>query len=48
MPATSQVITFIIDGQDVSAVNGQTILSVARENGIAIPTLCSLDGLTPV
>lgn len=42
------IITFKIDGKDVSAVAGQTILEVARENGIAIPTLCYLQGLTPV
>jgi len=30
----------IIDGQEVHAEEGQTILEVARENGIEIPTLC--------
>ena len=34
--------------QEVSARAGQTILEVARENGIEIPTLCHLDGLTDV
>ena len=29
-----------IDGKEVQAVNGQTILEVARENDIFIPTLC--------
>jgi len=32
--------TLIIDGQEVHAEEGQTILEVARENGIEIPTLC--------
>ena len=39
---------FIIDGQEVSARAGQTILEVARENDINIPTLCHLDGLSDV
>jgi len=30
----------VIDGQEVAAEEGQTILEVARENGIEIPTLC--------
>ncbi len=40
--------TLKIDGQDVGAHEGQTILEVARENGINIPTLCNLDGLTGI
>ena len=43
-----EVKTLIIDEQEVSARRGQTILEVARENGIDIPTLCHLDGLTDV
>jgi len=39
-------LTLIIDGKDVSCRSGQTILDVARENNIDIPTLCQLDGLT--
>lgn len=42
------VITFIIDGREVSAGEGQTILDVAREAGLYIPTLCNLQGLHPV
>jgi bidirectional [NiFe] hydrogenase diaphorase subunit len=42
----SSVWTLRIDGADVAGANGQTILSVARENGIEIPTMCHLDGLT--
>ncbi|MGE5487688.1 MAG: bidirectional hydrogenase complex protein HoxU [bacterium] len=40
--------TLVIDGRDVSASADQTILDVATENGIFIPALCHLDGLTPV
>ena len=29
-----------IDGKDVEATAGQTILECARDNGIFIPTLC--------
>lgn len=43
-----EVKTLIIDGEEVSALRGQTILEVARENGIDIPTLCHLDGLSDV
>lgn len=45
---STTIITFVIDGRDVSAREGQTILEVARENGIAIPTLCNLQGLHPI
>src|ERR1700757_1409291 len=40
--------TLLIDGQEVSARAGQTILEVAKENDINIPTLCHLDGLSDV
>jgi bidirectional [NiFe] hydrogenase diaphorase subunit len=40
--------TLQIDGQEVSARSGQTILEVAIENEIYIPTLCHLDGLSDV
>jgi bidirectional [NiFe] hydrogenase diaphorase subunit len=43
-----EVKTLIIDGEEVSALRGQTILEVAQENGINIPTLCHLDGLSDV
>jgi bidirectional [NiFe] hydrogenase diaphorase subunit len=39
--------TLRINGADVAGTEGQTILSVARENGIDIPTMCHLDGLSP-
>ena len=37
-----------IDGQLIAAEEGQTILQAAKSNGKYIPTLCDLDGLTPV
>ena len=43
-----EVKTLIIDEQEVSALRGQTILEVARENDINIPTLCHLEGLSDV
>lgn len=43
-----RVVTLTIDGLEVSAREDQTLLEVARENGIDIPTLCYLEGLTPV
>lgn len=49
MTATiSEVITLKIDDRDVGAHASESILDVARENGIDIPTLCHLDGLTDV
>lgn len=38
--------TLRINGADVAGTEGQTILSVAKENGIEIPTMCHLDGLS--
>ncbi|HYT88052.1 MAG TPA: bidirectional hydrogenase complex protein HoxU [Gemmataceae bacterium] len=42
------VITLTIDGLAVTAAEGDTILTVAREADINIPTLCYLDGLSAV
>lgn len=44
----SEVRTLVIDGRDVAATADQSVLSAARENGIEIPTLCHLEGLTDV
>ncbi len=41
------VITLTIDGHLVSGRSEQTVLEVARDAGVAIPTLCWLEGLTP-
>ena len=40
------VLTLQVDGVDVAGAEGQSILDVARENGIAIPTMCHLGGLS--
>lgn len=37
----------IMDGKEVAAVSGQTILQVARANGVHIPTLCHSEALEP-
>lgn len=48
MSVEVDVKTLEIDGEEVSARAGQTILEVARENDIYIPTLCHLDGLSDI
>jgi bidirectional [NiFe] hydrogenase diaphorase subunit len=40
--------TLRIDGVECAGGAGQTVLEVARENGISIPTLCHLDGLCDI
>jgi len=47
MATKTKVKTLTIDGKRVGARGDQTILQVARENGIEIPTLCYLEGLRP-
>lgn len=41
------MITFTIDGRKVKAKKGETILNVARREGIYIPTMCYLEKTTP-
>ncbi|HEX9080093.1 MAG TPA: bidirectional hydrogenase complex protein HoxU [Desulfuromonadaceae bacterium] len=41
-------LTLTIDGLTVRAGRGDTILHAARSRGIAIPTLCNLEGLAPM
>ena len=48
MSIPNQVITLTIDGKEVGARQDQTILDVAREHGVDLPTLCQVDGLTNV
>ena len=36
----------VLDGEEVSAYEGETILALARRVGTDIPTLCYLDGLS--
>jgi bidirectional [NiFe] hydrogenase diaphorase subunit len=42
-----RAVTLTIDGRLVSARGDDTILRAAREAGIAIPTLCYVEGLSP-
>lgn len=44
----SEVVTLKINNQDVSGNDDETILQVARDHGIPIPTLCHLEGLTNI
>jgi bidirectional [NiFe] hydrogenase diaphorase subunit len=48
MSTEARVVTLTIDDREVGASTDETILAVARENNIAIPTLCNLQGLTPI
>ena len=41
-------ITLVIDGVECRAAKGDTILGVARKHDIYIPTLCWMEGLTPI
>jgi bidirectional [NiFe] hydrogenase diaphorase subunit len=41
------MVTLTIDGREVQAEEGTTILEVARENNIHIPTLCYHEEITP-
>jgi len=40
--------TLTIDGKQISAEEGATVLQVARDNDIKIPTLCHLEGVYDV
>lgn len=44
----SRVVTLKINDQDVSGRDDESVLDVARDNGIDLPTLCHLDGLHDV
>ena len=46
MNASVPVVTLKIDGKDVSGRANETILDLARENNIHVPTLCYLEGLS--
>jgi len=39
-------ITFSMDGKEISAEDGKTLLEVARENGVDIPTICFHEATT--
>lgn len=44
----SRVVTLKINDRDVSGRDDETILELATENGIFIPTLCHLEGLSDI
>ncbi len=44
----SRTITVTIDGKEITTEYGKTILQVARENGIYIPTMCYLTKVEPI
>ncbi|MDA8080034.1 MAG: 2Fe-2S iron-sulfur cluster-binding protein [Actinomycetota bacterium] len=46
--AIRRSIKITVDGKEVAAPEGSTILQTCRTNGIDIPTLCYLENLTPV
>lgn len=41
-----RVVTLNINGQEISGRDDETILQVARDHGVSIPTLCQLDGIS--
>lgn len=43
-----KLITITIDGKECKGVYGQTILEIARENDIYIPTMCYLTKVSPI
>jgi len=43
---TTKTVSLKIDGHDISVQEGKSILEAALENGIDIPHLCFLEGLT--
>lgn len=43
----SQELTFMIDGAEIEARPGQTILDAADAAGVYIPRLCAMKGLSP-
>lgn len=44
---TTATATFLLDGEEVTAKNGQTILEAAAAQGIYIPRLCYREGMPP-
>jgi bidirectional [NiFe] hydrogenase diaphorase subunit len=45
-PTGVRVVTLEIDGRELSARDSDSIIEVCRENGIPIPSLCYLEGLS--
>lgn len=42
------IVTLSIDGEQLSAKSDESLLEIARQHGVRIPTLCHLDGLGDV
>ncbi|MBO7356459.1 MAG: (2Fe-2S)-binding protein, partial [Lachnospiraceae bacterium] len=42
------MINIRINGLDLQAEDGKTILDIARSNGIDIPTLCYMEGVSDI
>src|SRR3974377_2067387 len=42
------ILTLTINGEQISGKEDETLLSLAQQHGIAIPTLCHLEGLADV
>lgn len=47
-PVMNDITTLKIDGKECGARGDQTVLEVARENGVDIPTLCHIEGLSEI
>jgi len=43
----SETVTLTIDGKKYTAERGRTVLQVATDNGIRIPTLCHNEAIEP-
>lgn len=46
-PDSDGIVTFTLDGVEISARRGQTVLEAARDAGVYIPRLCYLEGVAP-
>jgi formate dehydrogenase major subunit len=44
---SGEPVTFLLDGREVTARPGETILQTAERHGIEIPHLCYMDGMRP-
>ncbi|MBE2200966.1 MAG: bidirectional hydrogenase complex protein HoxU [Anaerolinea sp.] len=44
--SNARIITLKIDGVDIGARENETLLQLARENNVNIPTLCHLEGVS--
>lgn len=47
MPKSKDRVTIEMDGRRLTASRGQTLLEIARQNGVEIPTLCYHESLAP-